>query len=115
MAKVLHPQIEMSTVSRALEIEKEYLRDAHEYFGLGDFVTLREIHKVSSYKKLHGEFIRIGLLCDLVLDTEIDVDFVRLSLARAMAYRKIDKTGTQMSVENLPIGPLSAVVFKKIN
>ena len=41
VAKVLHPQIEMSTVSRALEIEKEYLRDVHEYFGLGSFETLR--------------------------------------------------------------------------
>lgn len=104
MAKVLHPQIEMSAVSRALEIEKEYLHTAHEYFGLGSFRTLREIHKVSSYKKkLHGEFIKIGLLCDLDLDTKEDVDFVRLSLARAMAYCTDKEKGKQVSMENGPM------------
>ena len=78
-------------------------------------ITLREIHKVSSYKKLHGEFIKIGLLCDLDLDTKEDVDFVRLSLARAITYCTDKEKGRQVSMESGPIGQLSAVVFKKNN
>ena len=66
-------------------------------------------------KKLHGEFIKIGLLCDLDLDTKEDVDFVRLSLARAMAYCTDKEKGRHVSMENGPIGQLSAVVFKKNN
>ena len=112
MAKVLHPQIEMSTISKALEIEK-YLSTAHEHFGMGKFESLRDIRNVSTYKKLHNKFIEIGLLCDFDLTTVEDVDYVRLSLARAMAYRQGDKTGTIVSIENLPVGPLSAVMFKK--
>jgi hypothetical protein len=118
VAEVLHPQIQMTSVSVALKVEESYLCSAYEHFGLGNYSTVRKKDHILTFRNLHEKFKEIGLLNDLHLNNPgINLDYVRLSLARAEAYRQDNVCGpgnksNKVSIRDLPIGPLSAINFK---
>jgi hypothetical protein len=117
VAEVLHPQIKMTSVSMALKAEESYLCSAYEHFGLGNYNTVRKKDHIPTFKILHQKFKEIGLLNDLHLNNPgINLDYVRLSLARAEAYRQDNvcipgNKSNKVSIRDLPIGPLSAINF----
>lgn len=119
VAEVLHPQIQMTSVSMALKVEESYLCSAYEHFGLGNYNTVRYKEKIMTFNKLHYKFKEIGLLHDLQLDDSggLNLDYVRLCLARAEAFRQENSCisgskSAKVSIPDLPIGPLSAINFK---
>ena len=118
VAEVLHPQIQMTSVSMALKVEESYLCSAYEHFGLGNYSTVRKKGQIATFKNLHQKFKGIGLLHDLHLNNPgVNLDYVRLSLARAEAHRQENGSisgnkSNKVSIRDLPIGPLSAINFK---
>ena len=119
MSDIIHPQINISSVIEALAEEESALTSAFRFFNLSDYSKARFRSKKSTYQKVYDEFIYIGLLHDLDWDSKTDDDlhYIRLCLARAEKYRQINfnngaRYSGNISIENLPLGPLECITFK---
>jgi hypothetical protein len=116
IAEGAHPQIQSLSIIDAENLEEDYIRNAHDHYELRGYCKPRDENTINCYKRLHEKLKEVGLLNDLNLDATPSADYVRLCLARAAQYLKEYEPSKEnhsvVAIDELPLGPLSAVQFK---
>ena len=117
MNGIIHPQINIFSVTQAKIAEEIALANAFNFFGLN--WNSRHQSKLATFRGLHQKFIKIGLLRDLDWNSKSDKDlnYIKLCLARAEKYRQSNlkqkfSSLNDVKIDDLPLGPLEFILFK---
>ena len=117
MSEIIHPQIDIYSVTQAKIAEETLIANACSFFGLNN--NPRHKSKIATFRGLYEKFREIGLLRDLDWNSKSDKDlyYIKLCLARAEKYRQNNEKQkssnfSNVKIDDLPLGPFEFILFK---